>query len=571
MLLLANGVAAERFADAAERDRCAGFFAAFRELIGDRDDWDFTVVATKLPNPWRLDLGAGDLMTIRRQFLDDAKTTPGPQINDQVAARPLGPHFRIVSAYRTPDAILFQRTTGQHRPYPTGLEVCVALGSPFAAKTMEAPHGEANVVEQVKEAKDVFAGKSLYCDYLACVSTLFTEPAKGRPAFMSDESWQAKNCQTALAGWAQLRHTYVLQSKQTVVYFCRTDRDYPAGFVEPNPQFFARLKELAEQTAVVCAKAPQPSYRERQVYNALIDLERLLRMLEARKASGIPRLDQDESTDEALALMTLQRVMDHQCDKEMKSSKMAALLDEAIPKVKEAMRRVERGDESGANYAAARSPASEEPVDRLCARSGQAIGQVTTSCREATRRRAFHGRRRAIPLRLWSAAGTARCSTPVGASERPRDDSPRIADVVSNPAKGGYLEVGVGRPRLMYVLYPTPPGEVLCRGRGLAVLRISIARAFERRGVEANARLATGAPAARLADRHRRHGRLDVPLVLDRGSRRRSHRRALSCASGTAAGCAVTLHIGGRSSTHQRVRKTLFPSSRPQKPATPAG
>ena len=49
-------------------------------------------------------------------------------------------------------------------------------------------------------------------------------------------------------------------------------------------------------------------------------------------------------------------------------------------------------------------------------------------------------------------------------SETPRDDAPRIADVVYNPQIGEYLEVGIGRPRLLYVLYPTKTGEVLCRG-----------------------------------------------------------------------------------------------------------
>ena len=49
-------------------------------------------------------------------------------------------------------------------------------------------------------------------------------------------------------------------------------------------------------------------------------------------------------------------------------------------------------------------------------------------------------------------------------SEIPRDDAPRVVDVVYNPNLGEYLEVGVGRPRIMYVLYPTDQGEVLCRG-----------------------------------------------------------------------------------------------------------
>ncbi|MHC4505664.1 MAG: DUF3160 domain-containing protein, partial [Planctomycetota bacterium] len=47
----------------------------------------------------------------------------------------------------------------------------------------------------------------------------------------------------------------------------------------------------------------------------------------------------------------------------------------------------------------------------------------------------------------------------------PRDDAPRVVDVFYNPNQGGgYLEVGVGRSRALYVLYPYKGGEVLCRG-----------------------------------------------------------------------------------------------------------
>src|SRR5262245_29816086 len=46
----------------------------------------------------------------------------------------------------------------------------------------------------------------------------------------------------------------------------------------------------------------------------------------------------------------------------------------------------------------------------------------------------------------------------------PRDDAMRVVDVYSNSAAGGHLHVGIARPRIMWVLYPTKNGEVLCRG-----------------------------------------------------------------------------------------------------------
>ncbi|MFW6157739.1 MAG: DUF3160 domain-containing protein, partial [Planctomycetota bacterium] len=46
----------------------------------------------------------------------------------------------------------------------------------------------------------------------------------------------------------------------------------------------------------------------------------------------------------------------------------------------------------------------------------------------------------------------------------PKDDAPRIVDVFSNPEAGRVLEVGVGRPRALYVLYPVKGGDILCQG-----------------------------------------------------------------------------------------------------------
>ena len=44
----------------------------------------------------------------------------------------------------------------------------------------------------------------------------------------------------------------------------------------------------------------------------------------------------------------------------------------------------------------------------------------------------------------------------------PMDDAMRVVDVYSN--RGQHLHIGIARPRVMWVLYPTANGEVLCRG-----------------------------------------------------------------------------------------------------------
>ena len=44
------------------------------------------------------------------------------------------------------------------------------------------------------------------------------------------------------------------------------------------------------------------------------------------------------------------------------------------------------------------------------------------------------------------------------------DDAPRIADIYSDPQTGQVMEVGIGRPLLMYLLYPYDGKLILTHG-----------------------------------------------------------------------------------------------------------
>ena len=53
---------------------------------------------------------------------------------------------------------------------------------------------------------------------------------------------------------------------------------------------------------------------------------------------------------------------------------------------------------------------------------------------------------------------------PAALLDAPEHDAPKIIDVVHSSGLKKRLEVGVGRPRALYVLYPGPDGDILCRG-----------------------------------------------------------------------------------------------------------
>ena len=461
ILMLGIGLAEERFAsDDAERREFAAFFECFRELLGDRDDWDLMTAASAAPPGLKLDLKSGDLEKIRNALKSRAKATGhGPLINDQISIQPgeIPLSLRVISAHRTPDAILFQRTTGPERPFPSGLEICIALGSDYAERRFEDPAKE-GVLATMADSGGLFDGSSLYFDYMDCISALLDAPPPNAPAFMSREPWQAKSCQTALAGWAQLRHTWSLQAKEVYSVKLGSEWDPPVGFVEPDPLFFARLEELAKRTGRLLNRA---GTEVNEGLYAIARLQKLLDVLETKAASG-EGLDHRATIDEIFAYMTLRDVM------EMPSGKMDAkaekeFLDRAIAETKDLLGQIQRGERSGKEYAGYDRWRWNRPVDELWTELAKVSARLRMLAAKQLNNERFDEEDRDFIVTYGRHLAPLMFHIP-SASAPPRDDAPRIVDVVCSPLDGAYLEVGVGRPQIIYALYPTERGEVLCRG-----------------------------------------------------------------------------------------------------------
>ncbi|MFW6159408.1 MAG: DUF3160 domain-containing protein, partial [Planctomycetota bacterium] len=266
ILMLGNTVTYSRFGtDFAAQETFRSYFECYRRFVGTGDDWDLMAAAHEAQNELSIDFDDGGLADKRERLLKKARGHgEGPKINDQVRFAPddsltvAEPNFRVISAYRTPDAILFQRTTDRRtfqapiRPFPDGLEVCAALGSTFARSKLTYEDRK-KLLAKIDGAKPLFKGESLYCQYLRAVSALLDQPEPAAPKFMSRTPWRIKSCQTALGGWAQLRHTWALQAKQTVHYMGLTMK--PPGFVEPDPEFFARMADLVRATETLLETA----------------------------------------------------------------------------------------------------------------------------------------------------------------------------------------------------------------------------------------------------------------------------------------------------------------------------
>jgi hypothetical protein len=369
------------------RPICRGY----QDFLGTGDDWDLLVMEKAASRP---DKG---LAAVRAALLKEAKKEGGPAINDQLAfvpddlRSPAEVGFRVLSAYRLPDAVLFARTTDPRqfkRRFPEGLEVCALLGSSFARKRLAGKEAD-KLRKSITDAKGLLSGKSLHHDYLRCLEALLAPPEKGAPPLFHSEPWAAKKCQTALAGWAQARHTWALQAKTNAHFWCQSRE--PAGFVEQVPLFYVRMGALARRTAKRLEK------------------------------QGLMRTEDDEDkkpgrgrTDRLLGLLGSKVARPNLKD-------LWESLAEACDRLKDLSRAQLRG---------------AEPWD----------GDV-------------------IYMRSYGKILAGIMLYQGNSYVKPKDDAPRLIDVFTSPtAKEPHLEVGIGRPRPLFVLYPYRGKEVLCLG-----------------------------------------------------------------------------------------------------------
>jgi len=85
---------------------------------------------------------------------------------------------------------------------------------------------------------------------LRALSAPTTDPIY--PESMRTRAWAMKTLNTQLASWTQLRHDTVLYAQQS--YSASILCSYPAGFVEPRPDFWRSMKTLADTAADAISK-----------------------------------------------------------------------------------------------------------------------------------------------------------------------------------------------------------------------------------------------------------------------------------------------------------------------------
>ncbi|MDY0355092.1 MAG: DUF3160 domain-containing protein [Sedimentisphaerales bacterium] len=238
--------------------------------------------------------------------------------------------MRLMGQRFIPDSYMFQNlvypSVGQHagdpghwpftmsidgvRGYPRGLDVMALLGSRQALHILidEGDTDYVNYWRRFGQLKDEFDALSaadwnanLYWSWLYSLRALLGDLPEGYPNFMRTDAWRRRSLNAALASWTELRHDTILYAKQSYT-FGRSARPNtpPPGYVEPVPEFYARLLTLARMTR---AGLSDMQVLSEAAVARLTGLENLLERLIAIASKQL--LNQPLSEDDAAYILTL--------------------------------------------------------------------------------------------------------------------------------------------------------------------------------------------------------------------------------------------------------------------------
>jgi hypothetical protein len=181
--------------------------------------------------------------------------------------------FPTVGDGQRPEAFTCVRVDGAYiRGFPRGLDVMAVLGSARAREILrelgdDAYRGGrkglsyadalAGLQKEYGALGDRDWNRNLYWSWLHALKPLLADFGPGYQTFMTTRAYRTKSLNSALASWAQLRHDTILYAKQSytmdVEVVSAPIKPKPPlkpveGYVEPIPEFYARLLALARMT-----------------------------------------------------------------------------------------------------------------------------------------------------------------------------------------------------------------------------------------------------------------------------------------------------------------------------------
>jgi len=246
-------------------------------FVGQTDDLNIYDYSQLVREVYGDQLTSGDLEDEAKldEFIERAMTLRPPKIissfvTDLEKPEEVTKGFRFMGQRFIPDSYIFQQlvydkvgTQTDPRLFPKGLDVTAVLGSARAYEILLDVYGEgryANYQEQMEKLRNEFGQlppeqwvENLYWSWLYALRPLLEVKGEGYPSFMQNQGWADKDLNSFLGSWTELRHDTILYAKQS--YTIRATGIMPQpeaakGYVEPQPEVYARLAALARQMRV---------------------------------------------------------------------------------------------------------------------------------------------------------------------------------------------------------------------------------------------------------------------------------------------------------------------------------
>ncbi len=244
-------------------------------------------------------------------FVSGARQLPPPQINSMWVyiwedEEEVTQGFRFMGQRFVLDAYIFEQLIEREvegRWLPKGLDVLAAMGSEEAYAILDEMGETAyrRYPEQMAKLRGEILAlqldswtQNLYWAWLYALQPLLEPKGAAYPAFMQTRAWARKDIHTALGSWTELKHDTILYAKQVMAEMgggpMPTSR---RGWVEPNPEAYARLLALAQMTRDGLESRGLLSENVRVNLWRLEELLTFLLDVSQRELAGRPLTDQD--------------------------------------------------------------------------------------------------------------------------------------------------------------------------------------------------------------------------------------------------------------------------------------
>ncbi|MCR5798825.1 MAG: DUF3160 domain-containing protein [Lachnospiraceae bacterium] len=221
--------------------------------------------------------------------------------------------YRFMGQRFTLDAAIFTQLCyskvmtnpqGNKRMLPDALDVPAAMGSDMALGILE-ENGNAEyenysknmdmLRDSIANAPDTLWSASLYGGWLNTLNPLLVPKGNGYPSFMTNDEWTKKDLVTFLGSWTELKHDSILYSKQFMAEMGGgwEEEIDDRGYVEPEPELFARLAKLTADTSAGLDKFGILSDQDRKALAELSSLSDDLKDIAIKELTNEALTDDD--------------------------------------------------------------------------------------------------------------------------------------------------------------------------------------------------------------------------------------------------------------------------------------